>query len=416
MNVLAAVTGFQLWPSESESQVQDEENWVYEGIRLSNIMRLCIKHLESQSEEQKKLTGRAATNLLKSGQISHWEIVFFGAICSEAPYNFEAITASQEIIESPSQLTKVQILAIALTLIESGDLFEGLALLEKLLAKAPLDKRDFDNILLKIIIKSRPQIKKINTADLEDIHSSVAIQQSLLRCLTHTHHDSAPYEVKSDKAVKAIKETGKILQQNAEALFFLGQDYRKRDSYTHYDDRNADDKWQLEVYEFAKKVMTKEGYQSVCDFGCGSGFKLINYLGDFQTLGIELEENIEYLRRKYPQREWIVSNTESTNIIRADLLVCSDVIEHLVNPVKFLKYLQKQDIKHIIFSTPERISLCIDNPSLPKEGPPGNLAHTMEWSFKEFRSLIKNFFAVEEHIITNPNQWTQAILCRKYGV
>ena len=42
---------------------------------------------------------------------------------------------------------------------------------------------------------------------------------------------------------------------------------------------------------------------TVIDIGCGSGWKLVNYLSrEFQTIGIETEPAISFLRDKYPDQ------------------------------------------------------------------------------------------------------------------
>lgn len=187
--------------------------------------------------------------------------------------------------------------------------------------------------------------------------------------------------------------------------------YTAREEYFHYDDSSEEDKWQLEVYLHAYYLMKKFGLSTVLDVGCGSGFKLIKYLGDFDTIGSELGVNLEMLQTRYPDRKWVESSFEKSNRIEADLIVCSDVIEHLVDPDDLLNWLAIQRPKYIILSTPDR-DLVYKSGTNGRDGPPNNPAHVREWNYDEFFNYISKFFSVVEHKITNQKQATQMIVCK----
>ena len=203
----------------------------------------------------------------------------------------------------------------------------------------------------------------------------------------------------------SIDESGLGKKEN----FYIKDGYRSRESYTHYDDMQEEDRWQLEVYLHAFSLMKKNGYVSVVDYGCGSGYKLVNYLGSFQTIGFELPQNIETLKEKYPDRDWRLSSFSDGKVISADLIICSDVIEHLVDPNELLRFFGKQSFKYLILSTPDRNLVRAFNDA----GPPANKAHVREWSFIEFRRYISDWFEVVDHRITNIEQGTQMLVCRK---
>lgn len=85
-----------------------------------------------------------------------------------------------------------------------------------------------------------------------------------------------------------------------------------------------EDKWQREVYLRTHVMMKKNGWSRVVDIGCGSAYKLINYLGDFDTIGIELPLNVEELKKRHPDRRWRSTGFGATKEIDTDLIVCSD--------------------------------------------------------------------------------------------
>ena len=79
--------------------------------------------------------------------------------------------------------------------------------------------------------------------------------------------------------------------------YFLPKNYKHRLNNTHHIDLNETDKYQKEVYIYAKNIMEKYNLNNIIDIGCGSGFKLINYLGIYNTIGYETEPCISFLKK-----------------------------------------------------------------------------------------------------------------------
>lgn len=192
--------------------------------------------------------------------------------------------------------------------------------------------------------------------------------------------------------------------------YFIKKNYKSRTKYIHYDDQNKEDQWQLEVYLHALGLMKKYNLKSVADFGCGSAYKLITYLGEYKTYGLELPINLEFLKNKYPDRTWLDSSFNKNLDLNIDVLICSDVIEHLLNPNELLEYLQKISFKFLVLSTPDR-SIMYPKESLFQNGLPQNPAHQREWNYKEFDQYISKYFKIIDHRITNFHQATQMMIC-----
>jgi len=211
--------------------------------------------------------------------------------------------------------------------------------------------------------------------------------------------------------IKNLIEEKEIVNFAPSKTYCLPENYVSRCEYHHYDDSECEDEWQLEVYLHALGLMKTNGFCKVADFGCGSGYKLIKYLGDYATIGYELPVNVDILQRKYPDNRWQVSNFEKENDIDVDVLICSDVIEHLIDPDDLLTYFKKQSFKYLILSTPER-DLCYKSAEVYLQGPPRNLAHQREWNFKEFNHYISQHFEVIDHRVTNLHQATQMMICQ----
>lgn len=133
---------------------------------------------------------------------------------------------------------------------------------------------------------------------------------------------------------------------------------------------NADE-WQREVYLTAANLMRSNLLRTVYDIGCGSGYKTVHYLGEFDTTGFDLERTVLFLKKTYPDRKW--------------------------GSVQFLY----PGISTILLG------------SRRHRGSPSNITHMREWSFQEFGSYIGSKFRIIEHQISNRRQRTQMIACRK---
>jgi hypothetical protein len=189
--------------------------------------------------------------------------------------------------------------------------------------------------------------------------------------------------------------------------FFIRVDYNVRIDNQAFDDRSLKDEWQREVYEFADKIARERGVHTVCDFGCGSGYKLMQHFKNCSTVGIEIPPGLDYLRTTYPDRRWMHGDFNAVPPLPIDLFIASDVIEHLSNPDLLIQYIRKVNPRLIILSSPDRILSGRGYYA----GPPSNSAHVREWTFREFQAYISESFTIEQHFISNYIQATQCVLC-----
>lgn len=172
----------------------------------------------------------------------------------------------------------------------------------------------------------------------------------------------------------------------------------------HFDDTPLKDEWQKEVYQFARDVLNKNGLRSVLDVGCGGGYKLLQEFEGAVRAGVEVEPTLSWLRSTYPSETWL-EQAEG----HWDLVVCSDVIEHVQDPDALLRSILSVRPKWIVISTPDRDLI----PKADPLGPPRNKAHIREWSFEEFGSYLSEHLEVVEHFISNAEQCTQCCLCKQ---
>jgi len=193
--------------------------------------------------------------------------------------------------------------------------------------------------------------------------------------------------------------------------YFIKFDYVSRSSYTHYDDTKLKDEYQDEVYAAAYALANKHNLLQIGDIGCGSGYKLLKYFKDYKTVGFEINPTYKFLRKTYPKRVWIKSDfNKIPKQHQFDLLICSDVIEHLTNPDDLLNWISQFDFEYLVLSTPDRDILK----SLQSHtGPPTNKAHVREWNAGELNQYVSEYFEIIDHFHGEKEKYDQIIIAKK---
>ena len=223
-----------------------------------------------------------------------------------------------------------------------------------------------------------------------------------------------PVKAIADVSVGAVARVAAAARANAgeQSRYGIFPGYRHRITPSYFDDTVNTDDWQREVYEFAVQLMDKEQLASVYDVGCGSGYKLVHYLGKYATTGFDVDETVAFLESRYPDRQWRSAPFSERGLPPVDLVICSDVIEHVDDPDQLLAFIDAVPSRYIIISTPER-DLLYRMGGRRNFGPPANTTHMREWSFRELASYIGSTFEILDHKVTNPVQGTQMVLCER---
>jgi hypothetical protein len=180
--------------------------------------------------------------------------------------------------------------------------------------------------------------------------------------------------------------------------FHLPKTYTGRDEPVYYEDTPGDREWQPEVYTLAGALAANSAGVLI-DLGCGNARKLRAQADRYglDVLGVDYGSNVALARENI---DIVIEHDLTTPFDKARLhpatlegcvVVCADVIEHLVDPRPLLRTLgwfreaQGED-GWILLSTPERTLT-----SSPPGGPPLNRAHVREWSAGEFRWLLGDY-------------------------
>jgi SAM-dependent methyltransferase len=173
--------------------------------------------------------------------------------------------------------------------------------------------------------------------------------------------------------------------------FFLPPGYVERPRPSYFVDVN-DRTWQPHVYPLAAALARHAGATHIVDVGCGRAGKLAALRGELSVIGIDYGPNLQHCREQYPDATWIEADLEQPapcpldeRLIAQSVIVCADVIEHLVDPTALLAMLAGMgaDAPAVLLSTPERVRTW--GPT--HLGPPPNVAHVREWSLDELCTL-----------------------------
>jgi hypothetical protein len=219
--------------------------------------------------------------------------------------------------------------------------------------------------------------------------------------------------------------------------FRLPADYVERDRACYFSDEPRTAEWddsvritfQPDVYTLAEWIAWSTtpdvDRETILDVGCGWAEKLAAIHDRHSTwdfVGVDYGSNLARCRTSYTWGRWIEANLETQGCVdRLDrvvpyhaIVVCSDVVEHLLDPRPLLDSLAQLDRATYVFSTPERdVQHGYDH-----RGPSPNVHHVREWNAEEFHLLLQDHgFAVRFHGLTRGHDhgWsniaTQVAVC-----
>ncbi|HEX8456860.1 MAG TPA: glycosyltransferase family 2 protein [Pyrinomonadaceae bacterium] len=114
----------------------------------------------------------------------------------------------------------------------------------------------------------------------------------------------------------------------------------------------------------------------------------------FEVIGVDFGDNLRGCRERYPFGRWIEWDLEQDGLLELEpetvasaIVICSDVIEHLVDPTNLLANLRALVARApaAILTTPERDLVR----GASHTGPPQNPSHVREWNLAELKALLR---------------------------
>ena len=176
--------------------------------------------------------------------------------------------------------------------------------------------------------------------------------------------------------------------------FCIRPDYVARPVPEYYADTPSGIVWQPDVYPEAQRVARLVGARTIVDLGSGNGAKLAPLHPEFEIVGVDIGSNLEFVRTHHPQGTWIEHDFEQDGplpledaLLTDAVVVCADVIEHLMDPLPLLAKLHdafQRGAAAVLLSTPERTHTWGPGHA----GPPPNTCHVREWTIDELGALL----------------------------
>lgn len=201
------------------------------------------------------------------------------------------------------------------------------------------------------------------------------------------------------------------------SLYCIKPNYNHRNSYTYFDDTPWEDQFQDEVYKSASNLIKSNYFPSkvrVLDMGCGSSFKAKKHgLHDGHYLGVDVPETVEWLRGKYSNPNVTFETFEyfRQNILdtKADVVVCSDAVEHTLDPWLMMELCYRTGAEWLVLSTPDRDALR----GVEDQGPPLNHTHVREWNQQELVEFLSPWWDVRQSSLVDPVNKTHMVIARR---
>jgi 2-polyprenyl-3-methyl-5-hydroxy-6-metoxy-1,4-benzoquinol methylase len=167
-------------------------------------------------------------------------------------------------------------------------------------------------------------------------------------------------------------------------------------------------------------LLNKASSKTIYEAGCGEGYWVIKWhLEGIHVRGSDFSSQIIELARANAIDKGISPDLFSVKniydlepeMVNADLIVCTEVLEHLEQPEKALRVLSKVAKKYVILSVPrEPLWRFLNMLRLKYLRDFGNTpGHIQHWSLKKFVLFVEQYFEIVE--IQTPIPWIM-LLCR----
>lgn len=145
--------------------------------------------------------------------------------------------------------------------------------------------------------------------------------------------------------------------------------------------------------------------QNVLEFGCGEGLFLNELkkrgLGFDHFVGLDLRRSaIEMARGMHPEYSFLEEDLLSWNYPEKsfDLVIASQVLEHLAQPEKFLKRLVAHSCKHLLFTVPWepwfRLLNLLRGRDIARFG--NHPEHINQWGLRQFEILVEKHAHIQK--------------------
>lgn len=171
-----------------------------------------------------------------------------------------------------------------------------------------------------------------------------------------------------------------------------------------------------QFYRRIANMLTDKKIDSIADMGCGEGFGLKNMaikkIGK-EYLGLDVSKKALRLAKEMnPEFKYVHGDIYKTPFEdnKFDLVVCSEVLEHLKKPEVAIKEIKRISKKYILITVPYepwfRILNFLRGKYLETWG--NHPEHINWWGEKGIKKLVKKYIKIKHYTVSLP--W-QILLC-----
>lgn len=168
--------------------------------------------------------------------------------------------------------------------------------------------------------------------------------------------------------------------------------------YDKYNSSNPIVKWMMKnFFSDLKQLLDKtNNVSTVLEAGCGEGtvtkFLYSEGKGKFKIKAFDISDDlVKNASKQFPEIEFLTKNIYTLDEVNEyDLVVCSEVLEHLEEPEKVIKLLLNASRKYVIISVPREpiwrvLNMCRGKYISDLGNTPGHIKH---WSKSQFMNFL----------------------------
>jgi len=177
---------------------------------------------------------------------------------------------------------------------------------------------------------------------------------------------------------------------------------------SQWDDMKIYGPFSCHLRRIIKKMIRPLDFHSVLDVGCGQGSFLQELQLEFPSinpLGIDISSSaVALARERVPAGNFYVLDITNKSLDeKCDLVVCSEVLEHITDDISALRNLRKMTQRYLLVSTPQgRMREFEKHVGHVRNYAPGELVKkiessgfkilsVIEWGFPFYSPLYRNF-------------------------
>jgi hypothetical protein len=161
----------------------------------------------------------------------------------------------------------------------------------------------------------------------------------------------------------------------------------------------------------AARIAEVNRFKTIIELGYESSLKLCKYFSSDYMISAENPPPSEATQLRKPKYQPIEFEILHPDLFDADIVICSNVLEHILEPDRLLSAMAASAAKIFLFSSPALEILDAMGLS-SRSGPPHVKSRFYEWTTSQFAELVNDHLVVIAHTIVdlaNPTQFCVAI-------